>query len=372
MEPLLGPPLSVPGVFTANGLWFGSCTHPVYLSSNATERGLFDGNFFSLAMPETSLFWNSIADSEDPDAEYDFSGMDSLVSLIPDTPLMGTHLLWHYALPSWYAALSLEEKCEQIDRFASLTVNRYRNQMIYLVAVNEAWDQNNRQFYDDAEIGAALAAVKSRGMRTVINSHVHTQFIEDQVARWAAKGLVDVYAYQAHMTVGTTELDEFQQEIVDRFPYFMDRLSRYGVSAGISEMDVGVAGYNTRDTYPAEMVAAQVTWYEKFLSMLISRANAKFFCTWGTRDNLSWRTTYNPVLLKRNYDWKDAIYAMVAILAPDGRWPTRSYLRDDYTGNFRPQFRDTSEALVRFPETFLPQDTWTADTRPEPSDPEND
>lgn len=119
-----------------------------------------------------------------------------------------------------------------------------------------------------------------------------------------ADGTVDGYGFQSHYTVGSTNM--FFVEVAWKEVAKLRLNDGTPIHLRVSELDAGIP--NNTEAY----WKMQADFYDKLMAMYIQYADQlEAVHTWGTVDNLSWRSEVYPLLFDAMTLPKPAFYAIV-------------------------------------------------------------
>lgn len=276
------------------------------------------------------------------DRQFDFTAEDALVQKVQDAglDLHGHVLVWHAQSPTWlYTAangepLSREEALTNLRTHVKTVVEHFGDQVISWDVVNEAMNDNpanpedwknalrnsgwlqaiGPDFLEEAFV-AAKEVIDENGWdiklyyndynddnqnkATAIYSMVK-ELNEKYAANHPGEKLIDGIGMQAHYNLGTR---------LDNVKMSLERFIFLGVEVSVTELDI-MAGTNSTITekeakQQAYLYAQLMDLYKKN-SEHISRVTF-----WGLNDSTSWRAEQNPTLFDKNFQAKQAFYAVV-------------------------------------------------------------
>ncbi|KAG2971678.1 Endo-1,4-beta-xylanase A, partial [Phytophthora cactorum] len=278
----------------------------------------------------------------DTDRQFDFTAEDALVQRVQDAglDLHGHVLVWHAQSPTWLHTaesgkpLNREEALTNLRTHVKTVVEHFGDQVISWDVVNEAMNDNppNPEDWKNAlrnsgwlqAIGpdfleeAFLAAKEvidengwdiklyyndynddNQNKATAIYSMVK-EINEKYAADHHGEKLIDGIGMQAHYNLGTR---------LDNVKMSLERFISLGVEVSVTELDI-MAGTNSTITekeakQQAYLYAQLMDLYKKN-SEHISRVTF-----WGLNDSTSWRAEQNPTLFDKNFQAKEAFYAVV-------------------------------------------------------------
>lgn len=278
----------------------------------------------------------------DTNRQFDFTAEDALVQRVQDAglDLHGHVLVWHAQSPTWlYTAVS----GEPLSRDVALTnlrthvktvVEHFGDQVISWDVVNEAMNDNpanpedwknalrnsgwlqaiGPEFLEEAFL-AAKEVIDENGwdIKLYYNDYnddnqnkasaiysMVKEINEKYAANHPGEKLIDGIGMQAHYNLGTR---------LDNVKMSLERFISLGVEVSVTELDI-MAGANSTITekeakQQAYLYAQLMDLYKKN-SEHISRVTF-----WGLNDSTSWRAEQNPTLFDKNFQAKEAFYAVV-------------------------------------------------------------
>ncbi|MCM3128103.1 endo-1,4-beta-xylanase [Paenibacillus provencensis] len=276
-----------------------------------------------------------------PDREFDFTAEDALVQRVQaaDLDLHGHVLVWHAQSPTWLHTadngepLSRDEALANLRTHVKTVVEHFGDQVISWDVVNEAMNDNppNPEDWKNAlrnsgwlqAIGpeyieeAFLAAKEvidengwdiklyyndynddNQNKSTAIYSMVK-EINEKYAANHPGEKLIDGIGMQAHYNLGTR---------LDNVRMSLERFISLGVEVSVTELDI-TAGTNSTIT---ETEAKQQAYLYAQL-MDLYKKNSEYIprvTFWGLNDSTSWRAEQNPTLFDKDFQAKEAFYAV--------------------------------------------------------------
>lgn len=256
----------------------------------------------AIVVPEWELKWASLRPS--PTA-FDFAKADSLLDFAGRNRLAvrGHALLWHEALPRWFAGLTKQETGRLVADHIGTVARRYAGRLHSWDVVNEPINPRdglpgglrNSPFYQALgpsylETALDLAAAGDPSARLVINDYnLEMQVPEHEARRQAMLALlaglvrrripVHALGIQAHLDAGGAPFDPA------RFRAFLRAVGDLGLAVYITELDV-----NDRllgpDPAARDMAVAEV--YRTFLGAALAEPVVKVVMLWGVSDLGTW------------------------------------------------------------------------------------
>lgn len=276
------------------------------------------------------------------DRQFDFTAEDALVQKVQDAglDLHGHVLVWHAQSPKWlYTAesgkpLSREAALTNLKTHVKTVVEHFGDQVISWDVVNEAMNDNpaNPEDWKNAlrnsgwlqAIGpefieqAFLAAKEvidengwdiklyyndynddNQNKATAIYSMVK-EINEKYAADHHGEKLIDGIGMQAHYNLGTR---------LDNVKMSLERFISLGVEVSVTELDI-MAGTNS--TITEKEAKQQAYLYAQLMDLYKKNSEHIARVTfWGLNDSTSWRAEQNPTLFDKNFQAKQAFYAVV-------------------------------------------------------------
>lgn len=278
----------------------------------------------------------------DTDRQFDFTAEDALVQRVQDAglDLHGHVLVWHAQSPTWLHTaesgkpLNREDALTNLRTHVKTVVEHFGDQVNSWDVVNEAMNDNpanpedwksalrnsgwlqaiGPDFLEEAFL-AAKEVIDENGWdiklyyndynddnqnkATAIYSMVK-EINEKYAANHPGEKLIDGIGMQAHYNLGTR---------LDNVKMSLERFISLGVEVSVTELDI-MAGTNSTITekeakQQAYLYAQLMDLYKKN-SEHISRVTF-----WGLNDSTSWRAEQNPTLFDKNFQAKEAFYAVV-------------------------------------------------------------
>jgi endo-1,4-beta-xylanase len=282
------------------GISFGSA-----VSSNLFRDAAFASLIISqcgIAVPENALKWAAIRPTPD---QFDFAAGDALYEFSKSHGILfrGHTLVWHGALPSWFANTVNEANAKTVmQEHISAVMRHYAGKIKSWDVVNEAvWIADKRpdglritpwlQFIGPEYIETAFhtAHEADPGATLVYNDY----FLETEDAAGESKrravwtmiaGLkkrgVPIHALgiQSHL-VGSANVTG------PNFKRFLQAISDLGLDILVTELDVDDR------TLPADVAVRDrliATQYFDYLSFMLQFKATKAVLTWGLSDRYSW------------------------------------------------------------------------------------
>ena len=277
----------------------------------------------------------------DANRNFDFTAEDALVKRVQDANLdiAGHVLVWHAQSPSWLHTaadgkpLSREEALNNLRTHIQTVVKHFGNKVKSWDVVNEAMNDNpanptdwknalrnsgwlqaiGPDFIEESFL-AAKEVIDENGWdiklyyndynddnqnkSTAIYSMVK-ELNEKYAAAHPGEQLIDGIGMQAHYNLGTR---------LENVKSSLERFISLSVEVVVTELDIMAGTNSTITTKEAKQQAylyAQLMDLYKKNSEHIPRVTF-----WGLNDSTSWRAEQNPTLFDRNFQAKEAFYAV--------------------------------------------------------------
>lgn len=277
----------------------------------------------------------------DTNRAFDFTAEDALVKRVQDAGLdiHGHVLVWHAQSPTWLHTaadgepLSREEALTNLRTHVKTVVEHFGDQVISWDVVNEAMNDNpanptdwknalrnsgwlqaiGPDFIEEAFL-AAKEVIDENGWdiklyyndynddnqnkSTAIYSMVK-ELNEKYAADHPGEKLIDGIGMQAHYNLGTR---------IDNVRMSLERFSSLGVEVSVTELDI-MAGTNSVMTESEEKQQAYL--YAQLMDLYKKNSEHIPRVTfWGLNDSTSWRAEQNPTLFDKDFQAKEAYYAV--------------------------------------------------------------
>lgn len=277
----------------------------------------------------------------DANRQFDFTAEDALVKKVHEANLdiAGHVLVWHAQSPSWLHTaadgkpLSREEALNNLRTHVKTVVKHFGNNVKSWDVVNEAMNDNpanptdwknalrnsgwlqaiGPDFIEESFL-AAKEVIDENGWdiklyyndynddnqnkSTAIYSMVK-ELNEKYTAAHPGKKLIDGIGMQAHYNLGTR---------LENVKSSLERFISLGVEVVVTELDI-TAGTNS--TITAKEAKQQAYLYAQLMELY--KKNSKHIprvTFWGLNDSTSWRAEQNPTLFDKNFQAKEAFYAV--------------------------------------------------------------
>jgi endo-1,4-beta-xylanase len=305
------------GLFPTNALGLSKT-----LRSLAEDKGIIYGSAISsalfhdvglaslvasqcgIAVPENALKWAATRPAPD---QFDFSASDALYAFSEsrDLRFRGHTLVWHSALPAWFAGTVNAANAENVMKeHISTTMKHYAGKIHSWDVVNEAvWIPDKRsdglritpwlQFLGPEYIATAFhtAHEADPGATLVYNDYfLETEDAAGEAKRSAVWSMlsdlkkrgVPIHALgvQSHL-VGDANVTG------PNFGRFLQAVSDLGLEILVTELDVDERSFPADIAVRDRMVAMQ---YFNYLSFMLQFRATKTVLTWGLSDRYSWLT----------------------------------------------------------------------------------
>ncbi|NEU61870.1 endo-1,4-beta-xylanase [Paenibacillus sp. ALJ109b] len=276
------------------------------------------------------------------DRQFDFTAEDALVQKVQDAglDLHGHVLVWHAQSPTWLHTadggepLSREDALTNLRTHVKTVVEHFGDQVISWDVVNEAMNDNpansedwknalrnsgwlqaiGPEFIEEAFV-AAKEVIDENGWdiklyyndynddnqnkSTAIYSMVK-EINEKYALNHPGEKLIDGIGMQAHYNLGTR---------LDNVKMSLERFISLGVEVSVTELDI-MAGTNS--TITEKEAKQQAYLYAQLMDLYKKNSEHIPRVTfWGLNDSTSWRAEQNPTLFDKNFQAKQAFYAVV-------------------------------------------------------------
>jgi endo-1,4-beta-xylanase len=290
--------------------YFGAAVVPNLLSDGAYSSAL-NADFNSL-VAENVMKWDA---TEPNRGQFNFSGGDQIIAYAQEhgMEVRGHTLVWHAQQPGWAQGLGGNDlRQAMLDHIAGVA-GHWAGDISSWDVVNEAfeWDGSRRQSNLQQQLGdgwieeAFIAADQADPEAKLCYNDYGTDGINaksdaiyDMVADFLARGVpIDCVGFQSHLD-SNSDLSSYQANL--------QRFSDLGVDVEITELDVGGSG------------GAQAEVYRQVTEACMNVERCAGITTWGITDLHSWRGDETPLLLDRDYQKKEAYYAVLEALNGGG------------------------------------------------------
>jgi endo-1,4-beta-xylanase len=292
----------------AKGLNYGATSQKRILSSDANFAAHF-AQECSIFVPEGELKWKTLRPSPD---RFNFAPGDWLVKFASQHKMLfrGHTLVWHSALPSWFAEKVDSRNAEQMLRqHIETVVGHYAGKVHSWDVVNEAvLPQDGRSdglrstpwlkflgpnyidiaFRTAAEADPkALLVYNDYGLDYDIRDHeAKRTAVLKLLERLKSRGTpIHALGIQAHLWGGTTYFN------AKKLKAFLHDAADMGLKILITELDATdkklPKDINLRDRIIAGM-------YEDYLSVVLDERAVIAVMTWGLSDRYTWLSKHQP------------------------------------------------------------------------------
>jgi endo-1,4-beta-xylanase len=292
----------------AKGLIYGATSLKRILSSDTNFAAHF-AQECGILVPEAELKWQTLRPSLE---SFNFAPGDWLLEFTREhkIKLRGHTLIWHGALPSWFAEKVDRRNVEQVlKHHIERVVTHYAGEIHSWDVVNEAIALNDGradglrktpwlqllgpEYFEIAFHTAAQADPKAL---LVYNDYsLDFDSPEQEAKRTAVLKLLErlksrgvpIHALgtQAHLWAGTSRYNS------KKLRAFLHEVASMGLKILVTEMDVAdkklPKDINLRDRIVAGM-------YEDYLSVVLDEPAVIAVLTWGLSDRYTWLSGYQP------------------------------------------------------------------------------
>ncbi len=264
---------------------------------------------FNSVTPENSFKWSFINPLP---GRYRWAAADNLVSFgrANGMEVHGHTLVWHRQLPNWIKFSEVEDRETHMREFIDRMLNRYSDRVTIWDVVNEVFEDNgefrNSVWYEGMqeqyiEIAFRQAHASAPNARLLYN---------DYDVAWNGPKSSAMFTMLQSLKDREVPLDGvgFQMHIFADFNLFDEVEANFQKAADldldvyITELDVSMNEGQT------EVQQAEV--YRRVLDICLRQPRCKGMQTWGFTDQYSWRRSYNPLYLDREYQVKPAYSAV--------------------------------------------------------------
>ena len=289
----------------SRGLLYGCAVRASHLAQDPAFAQLVASEC-GMVVPENELKWEALRPSA---SSFSFDAADRVAAFAQQNGLRlrGHTLVWHAALPAWFAGHATAQNAGALlDEHVAAVVGRYAGRMHSWDVVNEAVETNDgradglretiwlRLLGPDYIDRAFNAAAKADPAAMLVYNENGLEYTWSAPKRQAVLALlrgmrargVPVHALgiQAHIqTRHTLDLDGLRS--------FMADVEALGLKVLVTEMDVA------DETLPADATArdqAVADLYKRFMTVALGTRGTVAVLTWGISDRYSWLQNARP------------------------------------------------------------------------------
>jgi endo-1,4-beta-xylanase len=290
---------------SSRGLSYGCAVGAAQLTQDAAFAALVSREC-GMVVPENDLKWTALRPTA---SSFSFDRADAVMQFATEhgIKVRGHTLVWHEALPAWFAGSVRAADADAVLRqHISTVVSRYAGRMHSWDVVNEAihladgrpdglrntpWLRLLGPDYIETAFRAAAAADPSAmlvyneyGLEYAANEPKR-QAVLTLMRRLKERGVpVHAIGIQAH-------LNARDQVDVAGLQRFLGEISALGLKVLITEMDVADASLPSDAAVRDQAVADQ---YERFMGAVLKQSGTVAVMTWGLSDRYSWLHDYSP------------------------------------------------------------------------------
>jgi endo-1,4-beta-xylanase len=293
-----------------SGRYFGAAVVPELLS-DARYSAALSGDFNSV-VAENVMKWDA---TEPNPGQFNFGGGDQIVEYARANGMQvrGHTLVWHAQQPGWVQTLGGDDLRQAMLDHIDGVAGHWSGEIAAWDVVNEAFaeDGSRRQSNLQIELGdgwieAAFVAAAAADPEAKLcyndynidGINPKSDGVYDMVVDFLDRGIpIDCVGVQSHLSQGSN-LSTYQQNL--------QRFSDLGVDVEITELDVGGSG------------AAQADVYRQVTEACLAVERCTGITTWGITDAHTWRPDDTPLLFDRDYQKKEAYFAVLEALNSAG------------------------------------------------------
>lgn len=292
----------------AKGLLYGAAASQRILSSNPNLAARF-AQECAIIVPETELKWKALRPTPD---RFNFASGDWLANFAHSHNMLfrGHTLVWHEALPEWFAGTVDSRNAEQmLLKHIATVVGHYAGKIHSWDVVNEAIEPADGradglrkwpwlQFLGPDYIEIAFRAAKEADPHALLvyNDHrLDYDTREEEARRTAVLKLlerlksrgtpIDAFGIQAHLRGDETHFNS------RKLRAFLHDVASLGLKILITEMDVTDQKL-PKDASVRDRIVAGT--YEDYLSLVLDEPAVIAVLTWGLSDRNTWLSSYKP------------------------------------------------------------------------------
>ncbi|MDR0918020.1 MAG: endo-1,4-beta-xylanase [Oscillospiraceae bacterium] len=358
-------------VFAQYGFKLGSAMMSSEVSSEYNQS-LFLKHFNSItfgnelkpeAILDQAMSQQMSKKGDDLNPQVNLQSADSLIqfAIANDLPIRGHTLVWHSQTPDWFFKEGYKDSGEWLSKadmqvrlenyiknvfFALETQYPKANFYAYDV-VNEAFSDEGgmrpaggytlaqqdgnyegssawiQVYGDDTFIDDAFRFARKyapEGCKLFYNDYneymgVKRDHIVNKVTQLYNDGLLDGVGMQSHLGAYFPDLADSEYAV---YYQALEKYSAIGCEIQITELDITADDITEQNK--VEKLAKQTEQYKQLFDLVLKfktekNANITAVVIWGMLDSNSWRSERLPLLFDKDYQAKDAFYAIV-----DGRY----------------------------------------------------
>ena len=286
-----------------SGLLTGFAVNTDLLASNPTYARIL-AEQASILVPEVALKWAPLRPAPD---KFDFTRSDALVDFARqhNIKLRGHTLVWHEAIPTWFATTVTSENAKQyLEDHISTVVGRYKGKMLSWDVVNEAvlpadgrtdglrnspWMKLLGPDYIEIAFRAARKAdphliLTYNDYGVEYDNQEDTdrrRYILELLRSLKAKGVpLDALGIQSHIKAA------FPAGVGKDLRDYMAAARNLGLQIFITELDVNEDDLPYDDVAKRDEVIART--YTDFLTVALAEPAVKAVLLWGLSDSHTW------------------------------------------------------------------------------------
>jgi len=280
------------------------------LRSDERYRGLITEQC-SIISPENAMKWEALRPAPDV---FEFADADYLMDFAEknDIKLRGHNLVWHRALPKWFADNVFKSNAKQVlTDHINTVAGRYAGRIHSWDVVNEAIDVNDQRLDGLRKtvwlelIGEDYIEIAFRAARQADPSALLTyneygiemdNYASDQkrsqvlllLRRLKARNVpLDAVGIQSHLPAEALETSRSYAGVAN----FIAQVRAMGLQVFITEMDVSDAAIQGDERMRNRAVAAT---YSDYLHTVLADPAVKAVLTWGISGRHTWLNSEQP------------------------------------------------------------------------------
>lgn len=320
-----------------HGLFAGAAVNVKLLEADPAYR-LVLSEQYNIVVAENEMKWAALRPSPD---QFSFTQADSLMAFARQHKMKvrGHNLLWHEALPAWFAGTVTKDNARQFLVDHIMTVGqRYQGRIHSWDVVNEAvWPKDGRsdglrnspwmQFLGPEYLDIAFRTARRADPHALLTYNeygVEYDTGEEDAKRAAtlqllrrlkaANAPLDAVGIQSHIKAASPHT------IGQGLREFMASIRGMGLQIFITELDVNEDDIPDDDVAQRDRMIAAT--YRDYLTVVLAEPAVKAVLTWGVADNHTWLNNVpahnskrpnrpqRPLPFDRDYRPKEAFFAM--------------------------------------------------------------